>query len=312
MKDTKQYVACAVSNRHVIALTRDGQILSVGNNDFGQTQPLRFVSLFSDFDDMIEYRRQGRHRMAEQERLYQSRLTDAIRYKSRLICGKNIIAGINAEGRILCTAELPEAQSWSRVHSVACGNAHVLVLHENGTVSAGGNNLEGCADVAHWQGVKAISAGKYHSLGVTADGRVLFTGRNERGQGNVTEWKDIRQLAATDRYTVGVTYNGELCLTGSTPFVPSAVDSSWRSPISIAAAPTHLAALYEDGTVKTTSPRMRTDLWHGVRAIAAHTDLTVGMCYGGRVLAVTASEVNKPLCRQVSDWRRIVDIGCGD
>jgi alpha-tubulin suppressor-like RCC1 family protein len=97
MKDTKQYVACAVSNRHVIALTRDGKVFPIGNNDFGQIQPLRFVSLFSDFDDMIEYRRQGRLRMTEQERRYQSRLTDAMRYKARLVCGKNIVVGINAE-----------------------------------------------------------------------------------------------------------------------------------------------------------------------------------------------------------------------
>jgi hypothetical protein len=67
MKSTKQYVSCAVSNRHVIALTRDGQILSTGNNDFGQIQPLRFISLFSDFDNMIDYLRQGRHRMTEQD-----------------------------------------------------------------------------------------------------------------------------------------------------------------------------------------------------------------------------------------------------
>jgi alpha-tubulin suppressor-like RCC1 family protein len=128
----------------------------------------------------------------------------------------------------------------------------------------------------------------------------------------VNEWKDIHRIAATDRYTVGITYKGDIYLTGSTPFVPSAVDNSWRSPVSIAAASTHLTALYEDGTVKTTSPQMQTEHWNGVRAIAAHTDLTVGLCYGGQVLAATASEVNEALCKQVADWRRIVDIGCGD
>ena len=32
----KQYVACAVGAHHALALTKDGQVLSVGNNDFGQ------------------------------------------------------------------------------------------------------------------------------------------------------------------------------------------------------------------------------------------------------------------------------------
>ena len=313
MSDKKQYVACAVSAEHVIALTRDGQIIAVGNNQFGQSNAVRFGTLFSDFDEMIEYRRQGKLRMTEQEHRYQSRLTDAERYRSRMACGKHLMACINAEGRVLTTAELPESKAWSRVRAVACGNAHVLALHENGTVSAGGNNLDGCADVAHWKGIKTIAAGKYHSLGLTEDGRVLFAGRNERGQGNLTDWKHIRRVAAADRYTVGVTYDGQIRLAGATPFVPSVVDDAWRSPVAVVAASSHLACLYADSTVKTTSSRMKTEDWYGTRAIAAGTNLTLGLCYGGRVLATVADGKGEDeLCRRISAWRNVVDIGCGD
>lgn len=309
LSDRKQYVACSVGASHVLALTRDGQVLSVGSNDFGQCNTTRFGSLFPNFDELRVARRERSDHMTEQERRYQVALSDTARCRSRLACGKRITVCINAEGRVLTTAEFPTIRSWSQVRAVACGNAHVLGLHDNGTVSADGNNIDGCTDVSSWEKVKAVAARRYHSLGVTEDGQVLFTGRNDCGQGDVFQWTRVNRIAADDRYTVGVTYDGQILLCGDLPFDPSVITEEWRNPVSLVAASTHVACLYADGTVRTTLPTMNTHEWSGVRAIAAGEDLTLGLCYGGHVVAAGGAD---GISEGFSAWQQVVDIGCGD
>ena len=309
MNPDKQYVSCAVSADHVVALTRDGQLLSVGRNDYGQCNTARLGPLYGDFEEFLTDRHGWIVGMMALERNYQIRMAGALRYKSRIACGSRITVCINAEGRVLTTAEFPESHDWSHVRRIACGNAHVLALHENGLVSAAGNNVDGCTDVSHWRNIKSVAAGKYHSLGLTEEGTVLFTGRNDQGQGDVTEWEGIKRLFTTDTYTVGVTFHGQLRLAGTPPFDPALVDASWSHPTDVVAVSTHLVCLYADGTVKTTSPDMQTEDWRGVRAIAAGRDLTLGLCYGGRVLATGKNHVGQ--CN-TAHWRHVVDIGCGE
>ena len=319
MSDTKHYIACAVSNTHIVALTRDGQVLSVGNNDFGQCNTARFGSLYSDFDELGADRRAHMNRMMAMDKAYQVRMSDALRHKVRLACGKRLTVCINADGRVLATAEFPASKQWSQVRSVACGNAHVLALHENGRVSADGNDVDGCTDVSDWTHIKSIAAGKYHSVGLTENGTVLFSGRNDQGQGDVAAWTNIRRIATADDYTVGVTCDGHILIAGAPPFDPSLVDVRWHHPTHMIATSTHLVCLYADGTVKSTALPVAeregasfvhdTSDWRGVRSIAAGRNFTLGLCYGGRVLATGCNTDGQ--CNTV-DWKHVVDIGCGD
>ena len=307
MSETKHYIVCDVSRSHLQALTRDGRILTAGKNDFGQCNTARMGEMYADFDEFSADRLTQVNRMMARDREYQVRMANAKRYKRHLVCGKGVTVCINAEGRVLSTAGNPDGGQGGAVRAVACGNAHIVMLHENGRVSADGNHVDGCTHVSDWENVKAIAAGEYHSLGLTEDGRVLFCGRNRYGQGDVTDWTRIGRLATTDRYTVGITYDGDIRIAGTPPFDPSLVDESWRAPIQISVAATHLVCLYADGTVKSTAHP--TEDWRGVRAIETGRDITLGLCYGGRVLAV-----GNPAYGQcdTSAWRSVVDIGCGD
>lgn len=319
LSTVKHYIACAVTQNHVIALTRDGQVLSAGKNDFGQCNTTRFGAIYSDYDEFVFDRNTHLESMTEQDYRYQVRLADSFRYKKHLACGGHITVCINAEGRVLTTAEYTQSEDWLRVRAVSCGNAHVLALHENGTVSADGNPVDGSTDVSAWRNVKNIEAAKYHSIGLTEDGTVYFCGRNDCGQGDVTEWSQIRKIKTTDTYTVGVTYEGKLKIAGRPPFDVSQIDESWNHPVDVVASPTHLACLYADGTVKNTTPIfseddehpyiLDTSHWRGVRAIAAGHYMTLGLCFGGHVLATGNNDDGQ--CG-TSEWTHVVDIGCGD
>lgn len=320
MEGAGVFISCAAATDHAVALTRDGRVLAVGKNAFGQCDTRRFGVLFESFDEFAADRRAVYLRATVGERAYQTRLTEAYRYRGRLLCGQRFTACITADGRVLTTGGFGKAKHWTGVRALACGNAHLVALCEGGIVRADGNDTEGCTAVSEWRSIKSVAAGKYHTLGVTEDGRVLSCGRNDKGQGDVTEWSGIRKVFAADAYTVGLGYDGSLRLAGTPPFKPEILNDSRRDPADVAVTSTHMVALYPDGTVRSTRVALAdgkpgdgeawdTLGWRGVRAIAAGKDFTVGLCYGGRVVAVGRNESGQ--C-DVSQWRDVVAVACGD
>lgn len=313
------YVACAVSATHALALTRDGLLLADGANEFGQCKTSSFGALFSYFDEFSARRREQSRVQDQTERLYLARLTEAARYSSRLLCGRRVTACITADGRVLATGGFGACREWESVRAVSAGNAHLVALHENGQVSATGNDVYGCLDVGEWQNVKSIATGKYHTLGVTEDGRVLFCGRNHKGQGDVSDWTGIRAVYAADTYTVGLCYDGSIRIAGTPPFDPASIGTYWNHPLQIAVSETHMAALYANGHVLSTQRVLasarpgdgevwNTCNWQYVRAIAVGEGFTVGLCYGGRVVSVCA---DRNSAWDLSAWENIVSISCG-
>ena len=310
----KYYIACAVSDTHAVALTRDGLVLSVGENNFGQCATARFGELFAYFDEFSSDRDEKRKKMEEADRAYQVRLAEAQSYRCRIACGERLTACLAADGHLLTSAGFAACKEWTQVRTMAAGSAHVVALHEDGHVSADGNDVDGCTHVSDWTNVKAVAAGKYHTLGVTEGGRVLFCGRNDAGQGNVWGWTGMRHIYAADTYTVGIGYEGGIRIAGTPPFDPALITDEWKGAVDIVVTPTHMAALYANGRVLSTlsaedegevSP---TDRWYNVRAIAAGRGFTVGLCYGGRVLA--AGDHTYGQC-DVDSWKHIVQILCG-
>ncbi len=342
---SQTFVACDADEAHVLLLTREGRLLALGEDPYGACRVNRLPPLFADFDEFIADRRTRLLRPSEEARLYQLRYVEAERSRHRLVSAKGLVACLTADGRVLTTTGFKQAKSWDGVRALAAGNAHLLALHTDGCVSADGNDVDGSLAVDDWRQIKAIAAGKYHSLGLCDDGRVLFCGRNDRGQGLASEWTGIRALYAADEYTVGVGYDGTVRIAGESPFDPSLIDSAWKNPADVVVTATHMAALYADGTVRTTCSGAQTDScharhrgrrhghshgihlhrkrdrattcacdtadWRYVRAIAAGDGFTVALCYGGSVLVSACNEAVRQALSAVETWRHIIALDCG-
>ena len=313
----ESYAVCAVSGTHAAALTWDGLILSVGENGFGQCDTRSFGTVRAHHDRFNENRLREEQRVAEREKHYQRRVTEASLYADCLVCGSRLTACLTAEGRVLATGSLARAKRWSAVRALACGNAHLAALHEDGTVSMEGNVPEGCTDVERWRGVKSIAAGKYYTLGLTEEGTVLFCGKGEAIARGVAGWTGIRRIYTADSYAVGVDLAGSLRVAGEPPFDASILDGRWDHPTELSLCETHMAAVYPDGRVTSTvmipaSPRSgdgevtNTCNWSYVRSIAVGRNYTLGLTFGGRVESVhTAGRVD------TSSWRDVVAVACG-
>ena len=319
LEDKTHFVACAISSRHAVALTRNGHVCAVGRNDLGQCDTRRFGVLFDNFDEFLADRSAAAAHIIADEKNYHIRLVEASRYGKRMICGHRISACIAADGRVLTSHGFSNAKHWSSVRALACGNAHLVALHEGGLVSADGNDTDGCTDVWDWSGIKCIAAGRYHTLGLTEDGRLLFCGRNDKGQGDVTDWSGIRRVYAADDYTVGLGYDGSLRVAGRPPFNACLIQKFKKYPTDVVVTDTHMAALYADGTVQSSvvlpaEERMGAgDLCdtHGfrhIRAIAAGDGFTAGLGYGGNV--VVAGK-NAHRLSAVKGWSDVVTLSCG-
>ncbi len=312
-------LACAVSESHTVTLSRRGVVSAFGRDDFGQCRTARFGSLFRYFETATADRRAKLEALDQAEHHYQIHATNHRRFADRLVSAERLTVCITAYGKILSSTAFGVCKTWSDVRRVACGNSHIIALHKDGHVSADGNRNVGCCDVEDWTDIRAIAAGNYYSLAVTMDGRVRFCGVNDKGQGDVSDWTGVRMVRTADTYTVGITYDGRVLIAGRPPFDPMIIDGSWSHPTDVVATATHLVCLYADGRVKSTVPgRAMTEAagldpataaWSNIAAIAAGDGFTVGIVYGGTVLAVGENIHGR--C-DVAAWRDVVAVGCGD
>lgn len=317
----KDCTACAMGPGHLAVLCRDGEVVSLGHNEFGQCTTARWGKLFGSFEDFSGQRRADAQAKERTEKHYQQRLSEAKRCIRRIACGERLTACIQADGRVSATAGLRGVKGWQNVCALSCGSAHILVLHKDGTVSADGNNVGHCCRVSEWRGIKAVLAGKYHSLGLCEDGTVVFAGWNVHEQGNVSDWRGIRLLRSTDTYTVGVDQEGKIHTSGKKlPFTPELLDmSQWSDLIDLAVSEHHMVGLRRDGRVvgvgdHTCGSRNEkgelTDLlgWRGVRSISVGDGFTAGLCYGGHVLAAGKNDYGQ--C-ETEAWHSVVSVCCG-
>ncbi len=317
----KDYTACAAGPAHLALLCRSGQVITLGNNDYGQCSTRRWGALFDSFEDFSTRRREAERKKERWEKFYQQRLTEAARHSRRIVCGERLTACIQADGHVSCTAGLRHVKGWKDVCALSCGSAHLLALHPDGTVSAEGNNVNGCCHVKDWRHIKDIQTGKYHSLGLCEDGHVEFAGWNLHGQGYVSEWRDIRLLRCTDTYTVGVARDGHIVVSGKQlPFDVEKLDmTEWRDLVDLVLSEHHMVGLRKDGSVvavgdHTCEPRDENgcltayQTWRGVRSIAAGDGFTVALCYGGHVLAEGKNQFGQ--C-DTWEWKNVVSVSCG-
>ncbi len=325
-------VACAVGADHAAVLKKDGHVmgfaLSAQMENYGQCATARW-GVVLDHRSMEEYC-EGREKLPDEReaaaRVYHERRALAAMCRRRMACGEHMTACVTAEGGVSVSAPLHSAAEWRGVISLAVGHTHLLALHAGGRVSADGNDVGGCCRVEGWTAVKAVAAGKYYSLALHEDGHVSYAGMDKNGLSEAATWTGVRLIRAADEYAVGVTHKGEFLVAGEAPFSVDALPATMNGvPRDIVITSTHAAVLYPDGRVYTTrtapadtnqtnqtNKNMQavcdTHAWRDVRAIAVGENFTVGLCYGGRVLAV--GDNGRGQC-DTESWTQVVSVHCG-
>nr|XP_012137181.1 PREDICTED: probable E3 ubiquitin-protein ligase HERC4 isoform X1 [Megachile rotundata] len=185
-----EQIACG--ENYTVLITRDGQVYSCGNNDYGQLgheKGRKRLQLIPGLDAFVfkKVACGAHHTLAVNE------------WGQLFSWGSNAEGqlGLNSKNLIECVPHMVRALGTSVVVQVACGINHVLALTNNGKLYSWGSNSDGQlglgTDVKNEIKPKLISSlagvpiafitcGGYHSMAISKSGAVFGWGKNTFGQ----------------------------------------------------------------------------------------------------------------------------------
>lgn len=133
------------------------------------------------------------------------------------------VAGFGAAKQNSQLEALKENNKNTKVVKVAAGggyekkSGHTVILYDDGSVKAVGNNSYGQCDVDSWTDIVDIAAGDWHTVGLKKDGTVVVTG--DYGVLNpqeepLSKWEDVVAVSAGRGYTIGLKVDGTVLFAG--------------------------------------------------------------------------------------------------
>lgn len=160
-------------------------------------------------------------------------------------------------------AEVSVEAEYAPLGRVAAGERHAVVILEDGTCLAFGDDTYGQCDIGDWQNVIAVAAGEKHTVALMNDGTCAAAGDNAEGQLNVSEWRNVIAITAGRHHTVALFEDGTCAATGINgeykyDYEGNRTFDNWCDPcdvgdwtnvISIAAGNYITLGLQADGTV---------------------------------------------------------------
>lgn len=196
--------------------------------------------------------------------------------------------------------------------SVSCGGEHVLVLQNDGTVRAFGENTYGQGDCDGISSVIAIAAGEKHSLILLADGTVRAYGDNSAGQCDVSAWRNVIAIAVGDRHSVALTTDAKVLVCGSNASGQCAV-TEYTDVVDIAAGDYTTVLVFRNGTIAVEGNLSLDALGCRAWSDIVHVSISNGHLLAqnsvGRVMYAGSAATSS--ASHVSDWVRVRYIACG-
>lgn len=276
--------------RYIVAVKRDGTVVSTGYNNEGQSN-------ISDWKNIVS------------------------------ISGKGTITiGLKDNGTIVTTSKNIDINEWTDIIAVSAGERYVVGLKSDGSlIGAGHDQGDGQLNFSEWTDIVAIATGWRHTVGLDASGGIHITGYKSKSQlkkieEKKDEWTNIVAISAGGGgqygagHTVALREDGTVVAVGDNSFGQCNVNE-WTDIIAIAAGDWHTVGLHSDGTVVSTRPdedkypdlyinACNVDEWTDIVSIAAGCGSTVGLRRDGTVIAVGYNDYNQ--CNLASDWGEIM------
>ncbi len=124
-------------------------------------------------------------------------------------CGNSVIK-ITADEQKL----IDQVAALTKVVSVDIGEEHIVFLHEDGSVTAIGDNSYGQCDVSGWNKIVAVAAGSRYTVGLRSNGTLVACGSNAAGQCDVDGLNNVVDVRACAMTTVVLFSDGTAGVVG--------------------------------------------------------------------------------------------------
>ena len=237
-EDFDDIIAVSAGNQYVVALRKNGKVISAGNNGDHQGD-------VTEWSDIVAISAGSRHTVG----LDKHGEIHIAGYGNNYDVEENL--GTDRLMRIIET----EKDEWKDVVSIDAGGGdgdlyveYVVGLRADGTVTVafdpeGKYKAFRLDEVENWENIVAISAGTYHIVGLRADGTVLSTVHDtdagllnyqkteplSTGYSNVDNWNDIVAISAGYGITVGIKSDGSVMACGLTGNNQLKGVSAWKN-----------------------------------------------------------------------------------
>ena len=173
-------IEISAGGAHTVALNKDGTVVAVGNNNYGQCDTNKWRNIVS------------------------------------ISAGSRHTVGLKKDGTVVAVGDSNYGQcdvsDWRDIISIAVGTKHIVGIKKDGTVVAVGDNGYGQCDVSDWRDIISTAVGTKHTVGLKKDGTVVAVGDNGYGQCDVSDWKDIVEVITGPHSTIGLNKHGEFVL----------------------------------------------------------------------------------------------------
>ena len=134
--------------------------------------------------------------------------------------GNAITLGITDNGTVMVSGEgLPGAEGMTGIKSAAISDSAVLLVHQDGRVSAFATAGTPVPDVTTWTDIDTAAVSSQGAIGLRSDGRVVTASiSDEKMKKTVEGWSDIRYIDSCDNTVIAVTKTGTLKGAGSNEY----------------------------------------------------------------------------------------------
>ena len=245
---------------HSVAVTRDGQVRAAGANPDGQChtntydwRDMRAVSAGVGFT--IGLRKDGTVLGVGRNDFGQLDVKDWTQIRA-ISAGSRHTVGLRADGTLLACGQNRHGECkvrhWRNIVRVIAGQDCTFGIKKDGRVLVSGNNRNGDLQVSHLENVADIGyAAPGRIIALLQDGTIARIGRENHMRRNFSGWKNIRQISAAPDYFAGLFENGQVRLLSY--FWPDsgveAATTDWREIVAIAAGRYHILGWQANGTM---------------------------------------------------------------
>jgi alpha-tubulin suppressor-like RCC1 family protein len=219
--DWRDMQAVSAGAGFTIGLRKDGTVLGVGRNDFGQLN-------VKDWTQIKVISAGSRH-------------TIGLRADGTLLaCGKNRYGEC-------------KVSHWRNIVHVIAGQDCTFGIKKDGRVLVSGNNKNGDLQVSHLENVADIGyAAPGRIIALLQDGTIARVGRENHMRRSFSGWRGIRQISAAPDYFAALFENGKVRLLAY--FWPDsgveAATTDWSEIVAIAAGRHHILGWKANGTIQ--------------------------------------------------------------
>ncbi|MCM1233760.1 MAG: TIR domain-containing protein [Ruminococcus flavefaciens] len=203
-KNWKEIVAISTGFKHRVGLCKNGAVVALGDNKFGQCNVSSWrdmASIFTSDDLTVGLRRNGTVIATGRNEDGQCNVSSWTNIVDIAVTDAFVV-GLRSDGTVVNTLPRPGYQrkvsawtdTWTDIAAIAANTAFIIGVRYDGTVVGTETgkyiNFYSEYNISSWTDIVAVAASRWHHIvGIRADGTVVAAGANKDGQCNVFDWK---------------------------------------------------------------------------------------------------------------------------